>query len=62
MNGGRHSLFRVLLVMPAIPPLLPAGMPSSYDRACGGVPRHASDYGAACRTASAISRTLVFCF
>jgi hypothetical protein len=49
MNGARHSLFRVLLVMPAIPSLLPAGMPSSDNRACGGVPSHASNYGTACR-------------
>ena len=47
-----------LLLMPVVPPLLAAGMPSSDDRACGGVPRRAANYGTACRAPGPISRTL----
>ena len=40
------------------PPLLATGMPGSENRASAGVAHHPSDYSAACRTPSPISRTL----
>jgi hypothetical protein len=44
--------------VPAVPPLLPTGMPGSDDRAGGGVARSGSYYGSGCRTLSPIGRTL----
>jgi hypothetical protein len=48
-----------MLLVPIVPPLLAAGMPSADDCACGSVPHCAPDYSTACRASSPISGTLV---
>ena len=47
-----------MLLVPIVPPLLAAGMPSSDYRACGGIPHRAANYGSPCRASSPIRRTL----
>jgi hypothetical protein len=48
----------LLVLVPIVPPLLAAGMPSSDYRACGGIPHRAANDGSPCRAFSPISRTL----
>ena len=57
MPHGAILLFPLLV--PVVPPLLAAGMPSADDCACGSVPHCAPDYSTACRASSPISGTLV---
>jgi hypothetical protein len=50
-----HPLFKMLVVMSVVPPVLAAGMTSADDRASGSVAHHASNYGTACCAPSLVS-------